>query len=81
MRGGRREDPTTGKPLQGRRKGVPDARLTPEATREALDALRLPGESWAALAARIGVPRQRVSEALKEGVTERRLGVWRVRVE
>lgn len=74
MRGGRRNDPN-GNALQGRHL----ERLPPEATRAHLEALRAPGESWAALAARLGVPRQAVGRALAVGITERQLGEWRLK--
>lgn len=70
-RGGSR--PGAGRPL-----GATDPRLTPEATRVALDALRLPGESWAALGRRIGVGRSAVGQALVRGLSVRRLEQWTI---
>jgi hypothetical protein len=68
MRGGPR-------PGSGRPPGA-TTRLTPEATRARLDTLRAPGESWAALATRLGVVRQAVSRAVTKGATERVIVAW-----
>ena len=49
---------------------------TPDETRAILAALLTPGETWADLARRIGVPRQAVSRAICKGATVVGLGRW-----
>jgi transposase-like protein len=51
-------------------------RYTPDETRAILAALLTPGETWADLARRIGVPRQVVSRAICKGATVVGLGRW-----
>lgn len=64
----------------GRGQGRPHGsttRTSPESTRAALTALLLPGETWAALGRRLGIPdRQTLSRALAKGATERQLSAW-----
>ena len=59
--------------------GRPPGRLpryTPVETRAILAALLAPGETWADLARRIGVPRQAVSRAVCAGATVGGVGRW-----
>jgi transposase-like protein len=51
-------------------------RYTPAEARAILSALLAPGETWADLARRIGVPRQAVSRAICKGATVVGLGRW-----
>ena len=73
MRGGKR--PGAGRP-HGATTRLPAAEVA-----AALDDLRQPGETWAALARRLGVARQTIDRARRSGVSERVLMGWRGRRE
>lgn len=57
--------------------GPRPTRLSPEETSTALDALLLPGEIDAWLATRLGVKKQAVSRARKQGATRATLDAWK----
>ena len=56
--------------------GRPPRDLSPEAAGARLDAARLPGESWAALARRLGVARQAIHRACREGACAATVERW-----
>jgi hypothetical protein len=57
--------------------GRKPSRIPPEATRAVLDALRLPGETDAGMASRLGVTRQAVGCYRRQGVTPETLAAIR----
>lgn len=58
--------------------GRPRSRLAPEVCTARLDVLRHPGESWADLATRLHITKQRLRSARVDGVSEALLSRWEV---